>query len=106
MIKITFIEHDGTAREVEVEEGTSMMEAAVGNLVPGIDGDCGGACACATCHLFVEPEWIDKLVPAEEDEKTMLELAEGGGPGSRLGCQIKLSKELDGIVVRTPLGQH
>ncbi len=106
MIKVTFIEHNGTVRHVEVEEGTSMMEAAVGNLVPGIDGDCGGACACATCHLFVEAEWLDKLLPAEDDEKTMLELAEGGGPDSRLGCQIKLSKEHDGIVVRTPLGQH
>lgn len=106
MIKVTFIEHDGTVRSVEVVEGTSLMEAAVGNLVPGIDGDCGGACACATCHLFLEPEWVDKLKPAEDMEKSMLELAEGSGPGSRLGCQVKLSRALDGIVVRTPLGQH
>ena len=106
MIKVTFIEHNGTVRSVEVAEGTSLMEAAVSNRVPGIDGDCGGNCACATCHLFVEPEWRDKLVPVEDMEKSMLELAEGGGPGSRLGCQIMLSRSLDGIVVRTPLGQH
>ncbi len=106
MIKVTFIEHNGTVRSVEVADGTSLMEAAVGNLIPGIDGDCGGCCACATCHLFIEPEWLDKLVPAEDMEKSLLELAECVGPGSRLGCQIKLSQSLDGIVARTPLGQH
>ncbi len=106
MIKVTFIEHNGTVRRVEVAEGTSMMEAAVGNLVPGIDGDCGGVCACATCHMFIEPEWLDKLAPAEDMEKSMLEFVEGRGPGSRLGCQIKLTQALDGIVARTPLGQH
>jgi len=106
MIKVTFIEHNGTVRNVEVEEGTSMMEAAVGNLVPGIDGDCGGVSACATCHLFIESEWLDKLAPPEEIENSMLEFVEGRSPGSRLGCQIKLTQALDGIVARTPVGQH
>jgi len=66
MIKVTFIEHNGTVRNVEVEEGTSLMDAAVGNLVPGIDGDCGGVSACGTCHLFIEAEWRDKVSPVEE----------------------------------------
>jgi 2Fe-2S ferredoxin len=106
MIKVTFIEHNGTVRNVEVAEGSSLMEAAVSNLVPGIDGDCGGVCACATCHLFVEPQWLNKLPPMADTERAMLEFAEGSNASSRLGCQIKLSNALDGIVVRTPVGQH
>lgn len=106
MIKVTYIEFNGTERTVEVDEGMSLMEAAVTNLVPGIDGDCGGMCACATCHVHVEAEWLDKLAPMADQEDAMLNLAEGRAANSRLACQIKAAPELDGIVVRTPLGQH
>jgi 2Fe-2S ferredoxin len=106
MTKVTFIEHNGTVRNVEVDDGLSLMEAAVNNLVPGIDGDCGGACACATCHVHIDAAWLDKLPPMEAMENSMLEFAEGRNESSRLGCQIKLSPALDGIVVRTPLGQY
>ena len=106
MIKVTYIEFNGTERTVEVEEGMSLMEAAVSNLVPGIDGDCGGVCACATCHVHVDSAWIDKLPVMESLEDAMLNLAEGRDTSSRLACQIKAAPELDGIVVRTPIGQH
>jgi 2Fe-2S ferredoxin len=106
MIKVTYIEFNGTQRTVEVEEGVSLMEAAVTQLVPGIDGDCGGMCACATCHVHVEAEWLDKLAPMEAQEDAMLNLAQGRAANSRLACQIKAEPGLDGIVVRTPLGQH
>ncbi|MAS41298.1 MAG: 2Fe-2S ferredoxin [Porticoccaceae bacterium] len=106
MIKVTYIEFNGTERTVEVEEGVSLMEAAVTHLVPGIDGDCGGMCACATCHVHVEAEWLDKLSPMEELEDAMLNLAEGRDTSSRLACQIQATPELDGIRVRTPMGQH
>lgn len=106
MIKITYIEHNGTQRVVDVEEGMSLMEAAVSNLVPGIDGDCGGVCACATCHVFVDDAWIAKLAPMESMEDAMLNLAEGREANSRLACQLKAAPELDGLVLRTPIGQH
>lgn len=106
MIKVTYIEFNGTERTVQVEEGMSLMEAAVTKLVPGIDGDCGGMCACATCHVHVDPAWIDKLPAMESLEDAMLNLAEGRDALSRLACQIKAAPDLDGIVVRTPIGQH
>ena len=106
MIKITYIEHNGTQHVVDVEEGMSLMEAAVSNLVPGIDGDCGGVCACATCHVFVDDAWIAKLAPMESMEDAMLNLAEGRDANSRLACQLKAVPELDGLVLRTPIGQH
>lgn len=106
MIKVTYIEFNGTERTVQVEEGMSLMEAAVTNLVPGIDGDCGGMCACATCHVRVDPAWIDKLPAIESLEDAMLNLAEGRDGLSRLACQIKAAADLDGIVLRTPIGQH
>lgn len=106
MIKVTYIEFNGTERTVQVEEGMSLMEAAVTNLVPGIDGDCGGVCACATCHVHVDPAWIDKLPAMESLEDAMLNLAEGRDAHSRLACQIKAVTDLDGIVLRTPIGQH
>ncbi len=106
MIKVTYIEFNGTERTVQVEEGMSLMEAAVTNLVPGIDGDCGGMCACATCHVHVDPAWIDKLPAMESLEDAMLNLAEGRDALSRLACQIKAAPDLDGILVRTPIGQH
>lgn len=106
MIKVTYIEHNGTQRVVDVEEGMSLMEAAVSNLVPGIDGDCGGVCACATCHVFVDDAWLGKLTPMESMEDAMLNLAEGRDANSRLACQLKAAPELDGLVLRTPIGQH
>ena len=106
MNKLTFIEFNGTTRQVEVEDGTSVMEAAVQNLVPGIDGDCGGAAACATCHVHVDPAWLDRLPPMEDIEKAMLSAASGIDASSRLGCQIRVDKGLCGLVIRTPAGQH
>ena len=106
MIKINFIDHGGTQRSVEVEAGTSLKDAAVDNLIPGIDGDCGGCCACATCHIHIEPTWRERLPPMEDQENQLLGLLDSRDADSRLGCQIMASPELDGIVVRTPLGQH
>jgi len=106
MIKVTYIDHAGTARIVEAEEGVDLMDVAVDNLIPGIDGDCGGVAACATCHVHVDPAWQDKLPPMDEEEDAMLELADDRNESSRLACQLKASPELDGLVLHTPLGQH
>lgn len=103
---VKFIEADGTTHEVQVADGESLMVAATSNLVPGIDGDCGGVCACATCHVHVEPAWGEKLAAMAEEEETMLELTDERDGHSRLGCQITMSPELDGVTVRLPLGQH
>lgn len=106
MPKVCFIEFNGTRHDVSVADGTSLMRAAVDNGVPGIDGDCGGLCACATCHVYVEPEWVEKTGARTESEVDMLDFAAGTQPNSRLACQIKLSPELDGLTVRMPEGQH
>lgn len=106
MTKVTFVEFNGTVREVEATDGSNIMEAAVDNMVPGIDGDCGGECACATCHVHVAPEWADKLPPMGDMENSMLDLTDERDERSRLGCQIQLGPELSGIVVHTPAGQH
>lgn len=106
MAKVTYIAHDGTERSLDVHDGVNLMDAAVDNMVPGIDGDCGGSCACATCHVHVDPAWVDKLPVMEEVENMMLELTDSRDEYSRLCCQIKASPELDGLIVRTPEGQH
>ena len=106
MAKITYIEHDGTEHKVDVANGLSVMEGAIKNSVPGIDADCGGACACATCHVYVDPEWIDKTGTKEDMEQTMLDFAVDVEENSRLSCQIEVSDELDGLVVRLPQSQH
>ena len=106
MAKITYIAADGGARTLDVTDGESLMEAAVANGVPGIDGDCGGNCACATCHVFVAPEWLAATGERSEMEAAMLDFAEGVQPNSRLCCQITASAAIDGIVVRTPASQH
>jgi len=103
--KITFIEKNGTKHEVEVENDLTVMEAAVNNLVPGIDADCGGACACATCHVYVDEAWLEKTGDIGDMEDTMLDFAEDREDNSRLCCQIKVSDELDGLVVTTPESQ-
>lgn len=105
MPKITFIDHAGTARDVETKAGTSVMEAAVQNMIPGIDADCGGACACATCHVYVGDEWLGKLKPKDDMEDSMLDFADDVQDGSRLSCQILMSDELSGIVIKTPESQ-
>ncbi len=102
MAKITYIEHDGTEHVVEAETGGSVMEGAVKNSVPGIDADCGGACACATCHVYVDPDWLEKVGPRNEMEEDMLDFAFDIRDNSRLSCQIKVSDELDGLIVRMP----
>ena len=102
MTRILFIEHDGTEHPVEVEPKGSVMLAAVTNGVPGIDADCGGACSCATCHVYVNEDWLEKLAPIEPMEEAMLSLSTDRKDNSRLSCQIPVSEELDGLVVTTP----
>ena len=106
MAKITYIEHDGKEHTLEVADGTTLMEAAVKASVPGIDGDCGGACACATCHVYVEEGWFEKLAPMDELERDMLDFAFDVQPNSRLSCQIKVEPSLAGLVVKTPARQY
>ncbi|MFP3942911.1 MAG: 2Fe-2S iron-sulfur cluster-binding protein [Alphaproteobacteria bacterium] len=106
MAKITYIDQEGTERTIEVDPGMTVMEGAVKNSIPGIDADCGGACACATCHVYVDPEWMDKVGQAEEMEVSMLDFAEDVRENSRLSCQITVSEELDGLRVTTPKSQH
>lgn len=102
MTKITFIEHNGKEHTIDGENDMTLMEVAVKNRIPGIDADCGGACACATCHVFVEPEWFEKTGQAKESEEDMLDFAFDVRENSRLSCQIVVSDELDGLVVRIP----
>ena len=106
MAKITYIEHNGTRHEIDVKNGLSVMEGAIKNNIPGIDADCGGACACATCHVYVDAAWKDKTGTASAMEESMLDFAENVEPNSRLSCQIKVSDALDGLVVRMPESQH
>ncbi len=106
MPKIKYIEHSGKEHDVDVPEGWSVMEGAVKNLIPGIDADCGGACACATCHVFVDEAWLAKIPPKQDMEETMLDFAPEVEPNSRLSCQIKVTAALDGLVVRMPKSQH
>ncbi len=102
MPKITFFDADGASREVETKSGQSIMEAAIQNMVPGIDADCGGACACATCHVYVAQDWVSKLKVKDDMEESMLDFAEEVQDNSRLSCQIVMSDELDCITVTTP----
>ena len=105
MPKVTFIEHDGTVHTVEAEIGSTVMETAIKNQVPGIEAECGGACACATCHVYVDEAWIDRLPRRESMEEDMLDFAFEVRPTSRLSCQISVKAELDGLVVTTPAKQ-
>jgi 2Fe-2S ferredoxin len=106
MAKIKYIEFDGSEHVVEVRNGLSVMEGAIKNNVPGIDADCGGACACATCHVYVDPAWTETVGPPSAMEESMLDFAEGVESNSRLSCQIKVSDKLEGLVVRLPESQH
>ena len=102
MPKITFIDHGGTARTVDADNGATVMETAIRNNIPGIEAECGGACACATCHVYVDEAWTDKVGEPEAMEEDMLDFGFDVQPNSRLSCQIKVTDELDGLVVRTP----
>ena len=102
MPKITYKEQSGNPRTIEVEKGLSVMEGAVQNDIPGIDADCGGSMACATCHVYVEEKWLNKLPTAEDAEVDMIDMAYEPKKNSRLSCQIIVSDELDGLEVTTP----
>ena len=105
-VKLHFVTEDGLTHTVSVNPGLTLMEAAVMNMVPGIEAECGGACACATCHVFVDPEWADKLPEKSETESGMLEFAAGRQESSRLSCQIEVTEELDELTVRLPATQY
>ncbi len=105
MPKILFIEHSGKEHLVDAEIGKSVMQCAVENMVPGIIGDCGGACSCATCHGYVDPAWTSKLKPMSDEETGMLDGALRVEDNSRLCCQLLMAPEMDGIVVRLPSSQ-
>ena len=105
MAKITYIEHSGKSHVVEVPKELTVMEGAVQNNIPGIDADCGGSCACATCHVYVDEKWFDKLPDIENAEQDMLDMAFEPKKFSRLGCQITITNDLDGLVVKMPSKQ-
>ena len=102
MAKITYIEHNGTEHVIDVKPGLSVMEGAVKNNIPGIDADCGGACACATCHVYVDEAWRGKTGEKSAMEESMLDFAENVEDNSRLSCQIKVTDALDGLRVAVP----
>ena len=102
MAKITYIGFDGTKYDVNAEDGSTVMEAAIKNGVPGIEAECGGACACATCHVYVDDNWTSKTGEPEPMEEDMLDFAYDVRPTSRLSCQIRVSNELDGLIVTVP----
>jgi ferredoxin, 2Fe-2S len=105
MVEITFVDHTGASHTVSAKAGMTVMEAAVQNRVPGIDAECGGACACATCHVYIDPEWQERVGHAERMEEDMLDFAFDVRPNSRLSCQIKVSEALNGLVLHTPQRQ-
>lgn len=102
MPKITYIEPDGTSCEIDAAAGTTVMETAVDNGVDGIVAECGGACSCATCHVYVDPQWAEALTPPDAQEDGMLDCVIDRQPNSRLSCQIQVTDALDGLVVRVP----
>lgn len=106
MAKITYVDHEGTERAIEATAGESVMEVAIKNSIPGIDADCGGACACATCHVYVDEAFLEKVGEADDMEQSMLDFAENVQANSRLSCQISVTEELDGLKVTTPESQH
>ena len=106
MIRLTFVAASGEEHVIEAKPGRSVMENAVKNAVPGIAADCGGVLACATCRVYVDAAWQEKVGPPSEMEESMIEFSEDTTPGLRLSCQIKVTPELDGLVVRMPESQH
>lgn len=106
MPKIVFVEHDGGRREIDAPVGITLMEAARQHGVQGVVARCGGACACATCHVYIDPAWLSKVEPREEMEEGMLESAWEPRENSRLSCQVHISADLDGMQVTVPQRQH
>jgi 2Fe-2S ferredoxin len=106
MPTITYIEHSGARHEIDVEEGASLMEGALRGGVPGIAAECGGSCACGTCHVYVDPAWSARLPAKQENEGAMLEFGTDTAPTSRLACQVRITAQLDGLVVRIPETQR
>ena len=104
MAKIKYIEHGGKEHEIDVPNGLTVMEGAIKNNIPGIDADCGGACACATCHVWVDEQWVDKVGKPDETsaEQELLDYDPLAKPNSRLSCQITLEEKLDGLIVHIP----
>ena len=102
MAKITYTDQKGNSKTIDVENGLSVMEGAIQNDIPGIDADCGGSMACATCHVYVEEKWLDKLPKAEDGEIDMIDMAFEPKKNSRLSCQLIVSDELEGLQVKTP----
>lgn len=105
MTKLTYIAFDGTRFDVDAQNGSTVMENAIRNAIPGIEAECGGACACATCHVYVDEAWIAAVGTPAPMEEDMLDFAFDVRPGSRLSCQIRVRDELDGLIVRTPARQ-
>jgi len=105
MTKVTFVDASGASSTVEAEVGSTVMETALRNGVPGIEAECGGACACATCHVYVTPEWAEAVGKPSQMEEDMLDFAADVQPNSRLSCQIKVAEALDGLVVTIPARQ-
>jgi len=105
MAKIKYIEHNGKSHTIDVASGLSVMEGAIQNAIPGIDADCGGSMACATCHVYVKKEWFDKLPKKEDGEEDMIDMAYEPNKFSRLSCQLIVSDELEGLVVNLPTKQ-
>ena len=106
MAKITYKDFQGNSKTINVDNGLSVMEGAIQNEISGIDADCGGAMACATCHVYVKEEWFNKLIKAEDAEQDMIDMAFEPKKNSRLSCQIVVGDELDGLVVTTPSKQN
>ena len=102
MAKITYIEHSGKSHTIEVQNGLTVMEGAIQNNIPGIDADCGGSMACATCHVYVKEEWFNKLPKKEDGEEDMLDMAYEPNKFSRLSCQLTVSDKLEGMIVNLP----
>ena len=102
MPKITFIDNQSNSKTIDIEKGLSVMEGAIQNNIPGIDADCGGSMACATCHVYVKEEWLNKIPKADEGEVDMIDMAFEPKKNSRLSCQILITDELDGLIVTTP----
>ncbi|GIX30558.1 MAG: (2Fe-2S) ferredoxin [Porticoccaceae bacterium] len=106
MPTVVYVKPDGTRQEVHLESGTTVMQGAVDNMVEGILGDCGGCCSCATCHVYVDEAWVDKVGKPDDVERDMLEFVINPKETSRLSCQIVVSDELDGLVVHLPESQY
>lgn len=102
MAKITYIEFGGKEHEIDVDNGMTIMEGAVKNMIPGIDADCGGACACSTCHVYVQGDWYEKLGGPKDMEEDMLDFAYDVKENSRLSCQMKVDDSYEGLVVKMP----